>query len=117
MAFGKGVEKVAETAGKIVDVVDQVVLDKDAAYEKKVDLVRSYIENMLGGAGASVTKYTICGLVSLVVGALTWAFLFSPNMIERAIQYAGAVTPIIGILTGSYLTGTSVQTILKRRDR
>lgn len=114
MAWGKAAEEGFKTLGKAGEIIDQAVLDKDKAYELKMALVNNFMTNMLTGAGASVTKYTICGLVSIVVGALTWAFLFNPEMIQRAIQYAGAVTPIIGILTGAYLTGTTVQTIQKK---
>jgi hypothetical protein len=63
-------------------------------------------QSMLSGAGASVTKYTICFLVALVVGSGTWVFVTGGDM-QAFKDYALAVVPVIGILTGSYLTGTS----------
>jgi len=115
--LNKGAEKGIDVVRDVVGVIDQAVLDKDKAYELKVDLVKTFIGGMLTGKGSSVTKYTICGLVILVVGALTYAFMFNPDSIERAVQYALSVTPVIGILTGAYLTGTTVQTNQRRRDR
>jgi hypothetical protein len=72
---------------------------------------------MFSGKGSSITKYTICGLVGMVAAALTYAFMFNHTAIPYAKDYAFAVTPVIGILTGAYLTGTSVQTIQRRKDR
>lgn len=112
--MGKILEKGIEALGKAGDIIDQAVLDKDKAYALKMELVQNFVTNMLGGAGASVTKYTICGLVGLVVVAGTYAFLFNPALIARYKDYALTVTPIIGILTGAYLTGTTVQTVTKR---
>jgi len=101
------IKKVGEIISKGEDLADQAITDKDKLNELKYTLAKAHAELMLGGKGQSVTKITICGLVSVVVGTLTYTFLFDRGNMSDAIMYAQAVTPVIGILTGSYLTGTS----------
>jgi hypothetical protein len=98
---------------KSVEIIDQAVLDKDRANELKTDLVKSVATLMLSGKGASVTKVTICGLITIVTLIGAYIFLFKPGDIAGYKDYALAVTPLIGILVGAYATGTTVQKINK----
>ena len=97
---------VKDLIGKGLDIVDQVATDKDALYKLKYTLAQAQAQLMLGGGGFPITKYTICLLVSIVVGSGTWVFVTGGDMATFK-DYALAVVPVIGILTGSYVTGTS----------
>ena len=100
------VPAVKELIGQGLEIVDQAVTDKDALNKLKYTLAQAQAQLMLSSPGSSITKYTICFLVSLVVGSGTWVFVTGGDM-EAFRSYALAVVPIIGILTGSYVTGTS----------
>jgi hypothetical protein len=101
---------------KGVGIIDQAVIDKDRANELKADLVKSIAENMLTGKGSSVTKITICGLVAIVVIAGTYTFLFHPQNITVFKDYALFSASLIGMLTGAYAAGTTIQTFSKKRE-
>jgi hypothetical protein len=94
---------------KSVEIIDQAVLDKDKANELKTDLVKSVATLMLTGKGASITKYTICGLTILVVGIGAWTYLFRPAQMMAYKDFALFAGPLIMGLGGYYLTGTSLQ--------
>jgi hypothetical protein len=98
---------------KSVEIIDQAVLDKDKANELKTDLVKSVATLLLSGKGSSITKVTICALVSIVTLIGSYIFLFKPGDIAGYKDYALAVTPLIGILVGAYATGTTFQKINK----
>jgi hypothetical protein len=100
------VPAVRELIGQGLDIVDQVATDKDALNKLKYTLAQAQAQLMMSGPGQSITKITICVLVSLVVGSGTWVFITCGDMLSFR-DYALAVVPIISILTGSYVTGTS----------
>ena len=100
-------KRVGSIIDKGVEIADQAVVDKDKLNELKYTLEKARAELLLGGKGQSVTKITICALVSLVVGVLSWTFMLHPENMQNAINYAQSVTPIIGILIGVYGAGTS----------
>jgi hypothetical protein len=109
-------KRVGSIIDKGVDIADQAVVDKDKLNELKYTLEKARAELLLGGKGQSVTKITICALVSLVVGVLSWTFMLHPENMQNAINYAQAVTPIIGILIGVYGAGTSFKRSKWSRD-
>jgi len=111
MGLFKAGKAIAKLADKGLDIADQAIVDKDKANALRAHLAEIRAQALLTGAGQSVTKITICGLVSLVVGVLSWTFIFHPENMAQAIQYSTAVTPSIGLLIGAYTTGTT----LKRR--
>jgi hypothetical protein len=100
------VPAVRELIGQGLNIVDQVATDKDKLNELKYTLAKAQAQLMMSGPGSSITKYTICFLISLVVGSGTWVFVTGGDM-QTFRDYALAVVPIISILTGSYITGTS----------
>lgn len=108
------------SAGRIVEkgvsIIDQAVLDKDEANRLKADLIKTISTNMLTGKGASITKVTICGLVAVVVISGTYTFLFHPANIPQFKDYALFSGTLIGMLTGAYATGTTIQTFSKKRE-
>lgn len=105
----KGGPSVRQLVSEVVDVADQAITDKDALNKLKYNLATIQAQALLGGQGFPITKYTICFLCSLVVGSGTWTYLFNPANIAYFNTYALAVVPVIGILTGSYVTGTSIK--------
>lgn len=99
---------VKDLIGQGLEIVDQAVTDKDALNKLKYTLAQAQAQLMLGGSGFPITKYTICLLVAIVVGTGTWVFITGDaDGMETFKDYALAVVPVIGILTGSYVTGTS----------
>ena len=96
-------------ANKGLSIVDQKVEDKDKVNELRAKLEEIKTTALLTGKGSSVTKITICGLVSLVVGVLSWTFLMQPENMAEAIRYSTTVSPLIGVLIGVYGTTTTVQ--------
>jgi len=106
--------KAVDVVGKGVSIIDQTVIDQDKAMELKADLIKSLGTLMLSGKGASVTKVTICILVGFIVLVGGYVFLFAPQHIKNFKDYALSVTPLIGILIGSYATGTTFQRIQKK---
>ena len=88
---------------------EEAIEDKDKVNELKAKLEEIKTTALLTGKGSSVTKITICGLVSLVVVVLSWTFLMQPENMAEAIRYSTAVSPLIGVLIGVYGTTTTVQ--------
>lgn len=102
-------QQLLKIADKGVDILDQKVEDKDKLNELRANLEEIRATALLTGKGQSITKITICGLVTLVVGVLSWVFLTNPDGMAKAIQYSTAATPIIGVLIGVYGTTTTMQ--------
>ena len=102
----RGGPSVRQLVSESLEIADQVATDKDKLNELKYTLAKAQAQLMMSGPGQSITKITICFLVSLVVGSGTWVFVTGGDM-QAFRDYALAVVPIISILTGSYVTGTS----------
>ena len=102
-------QQLLKIADKGVDILDQKVEDKDKLNELRANLEEIRATALLTGKGQSITKITICGLVTLVVGVLSWVFLMHPENMAEAIRYSTAATPIIGVLIGVYGTAKTVQ--------
>lgn len=98
---------VKDLIGQGLEIIDQGVTDKDELNKLKYTLGQAQAQLMLGGSGFPITKYTICLLVAMVVGSGTWTFLFHPENLTVFKDYALAVVPVIGILTGGFVTGSS----------
>ena len=108
MALFKAGKKLLDIVDKGVNIADKAVADKTKVIELQNTLQKVRAQLMLSGKGESITKITICGLVSLVVGVLSWTFIFHPDNMQMAINYSVAVTPLIAMLTGAYTTGTTL---------
>lgn len=106
--------KLLDAANKAVDVIDQTVIDQDKAIEIKAQLAQKMAELMLTGGGASITKWTICILTGVVVLIGAAVFIFAPENIDKYKDYALFTTPLIGLLTGGYAAGTTVQRVMKK---
>lgn len=112
-------KSVLSTINKAIDqgsaIAKEAIVDKDKFIALEHDLQKIRAELLLSGLGSSITKYTICGLVSLVVGILSWVFLFKSANMLHAVAYAAGVTPLIGILIGVYGTKGG-KTFQKNKD-
>jgi len=115
---------VKDLIGKGLDIVDEAVTDKDALNKLKYTLAQAQAQLMLGGSGFPITKYTICGLVSLVVGIGAYVFLraidfiITSEMTQESLEMAKVLMSnyrdfsmpalaAIGLITGGFVTGTS----------
>jgi len=115
---------IRELAKDALEIGKEVATDKDKLNELQYKLAMIQAQSMLSGKGASITKITICGLVSLVVGTGAYMFLrivdflltsgITPENLELVkilmgtySDYAIPSVALIGLITGSYLTGTS----------
>ena len=115
---------VKDLIGKGLDIVDQVATDKDALYKLKYTLAQAQAQLMLSGKGAPITKITICGLVSLVVGTGAYVFLriveflLASGITTENIElvkvlmgtysdFAIPAVALIGLITGGFVTGSS----------
>ena len=103
---GNSAPTIRELAKDAMNLGAEAITDKDKFNELQYKLAMIQAQSMLTGPGQSITKMTICFLVSLVVGSGTWVFVTGGNM-QSFRDYALAVVPIISILTGSYVTGSS----------
>ena len=98
-------ETIDTAIDKVTPIIDQAVVDKDKAFEAKFELEQMRTQLMLSTGNFSVTKWTICALVTLVVGVGSYMFLTDAKTMEQFKDYTLAVTPVIGILIGAYGTG------------
>jgi len=120
----KGGPTIRELAKDAMDLGSQAITDKDKLNDLQYKLAQIQAQSMLTGKGQSVTKITICFLVSLVVTVGAYVFLrgfeymIAHAFTEESIQiaktmmgsykdFAFPASAIIGIITGSYATGSS----------
>lgn len=106
--------KVIDTVNKGVGIIDKTVVDQDKALELKAELINTISQYMLTGKGESITKITICGLVAIIILTGTYTFLFNPANIPQFKDYALFSGTLIGIITGAYVTGTTIQRVSKK---
>lgn len=128
---GGAVGNITQTIENASAIAKKVVVDKDKALELEISLQKIRMELLHSGKGASITKITICGLVALVVGTISYKYMTTPAEAEGALaiamtaarDYAISVTPVIAILIGVFGTkgGKTLQgfsnRIKKRRNR
>jgi len=104
--FSKIVSKrVGNVVGKTLDIAKEAVTDKDAYYKLEHGLKELQVKMMLSGPGASITKITVCGLVSFVVGLGAYVFILAPELIQQYKDFCRATSPLITTLIGVYGTG------------
>jgi hypothetical protein len=113
MGLFKGLKRVADLADKGLDLADQAITDKDLLNKLHYDLIKKRAEFLLSGSGASITKITICALVSLLVAVGCIVFFRMPADMVRYKDFILSVTPLIGILIGVYGGAKTVQKIRK----
>ena len=97
-----GAFKIGKKIDKALDIIDQVVPDADARIKLRAELEMMRGSNLLTGAGAIMTKATICFLVSLVVSCLCYGFMIDPSLMKNALDFSLAATPLIAVLIGVY---------------
>ncbi len=103
---------IAQAGENITEIAKKVAIDRDAQIQIDGELQKIRAQLLLGGSGQSITKITICALVSLVVIVISYKFLIAPEAIEGAVgvamkaakDYAISVTPLIGVLIGVFGT-------------
>lgn len=89
-------------ADKGADIVKEGVVDKDKAFELKYTLEQMRTQLLLSGAGASVTKWTICILVGvLVLGGLVQYYI-DPSRLQDYYKFVESIRPIMLMLIGAY---------------
>jgi len=128
---GGAIGNLTQTLENASNIANKVVVDKDKALELNTELQKLRAGLLLSGRGASITKITICGLVALVVGSISYKYLNTPADTEGALaiamtaarDYAVSVSPLIAVLMGIFGTkgGKTLQgfgnRIKKRRDK
>jgi len=95
----------------VTEMGTKAVTDKDQLNKIQGELATLRTTLMMTGSGASITKLTICALVTWVVGVVSWIFLKNPANMVHAKDFALVVGTVMGLITGGFVSGTS----LKRR--
>ena len=108
------VKEISDRAEQALNIADQAVIDQDKLNELKFNLHQIIATSMLTGKGASITKITICGLVSFVVISVIIKWLLTGN-VDGAMQLLPLVTPLIGMLIGAYGTSKTVQKVAEKK--
>ena len=103
------IEKGIDTLGKITNIVDQAVEDKDLANRLKYGFAETLVSSLFTGKGSSITKITLIVMYAIIIGAglvcLFWQLLHPEvRALEAYKDYAIAVSPLVGSLTGIYGT-------------
>lgn len=108
---GGAIGNITQTIENASAIAKKVVVDKDKALELDASLQKIRMELLHSGKGASITKITICGLVTLVVGVISYKYMITPDaegaigvVMTAARDYAVSVTPLIAILIGFFGT-------------
>lgn len=116
-------DKISKNISEGLNIADEAVTDKDELNKLKHTLTKARMELLYKGKGASITKITICILVSIVVcmGTLVFTLQSLTGQLESGTMeafkdYALAVTPILGILVGSYAGGSSFKKLMERNN-
>jgi len=109
------VKEISNRAEQALNIADQAVIDQDKLNELKFNLHQIIATSMLTGKGASITKITICGLVSFVVISVMIKWLLT-GTVDGAMQLLPLVTPLIGMLIGAYGTGKTIQKVAEKRN-
>ena len=92
-----------------LDIADQAVTDKDKLNALQHSLAMLKAKAMLSGGGQSITKITICALTTWIVGVVSWVFLHSPENMVYVKDFTVISGTLLGMITGGYVTGTSLQ--------
>lgn len=115
MGLRKGILKsLTRSIENVTKIGEKAVTNKDKLNKLQADLATLRTTLMMTGSGASITKITICTLVSWVVGVVSWIFLRNPADLAYAKDFAIVVGTVMGLLTGGFVTGTSLKRRLKR---
>ena len=118
----KIVESVANLIGKSMDLADQAIEDKDKKNELKYSLKEAILkleeiklQALSTGKGSSITKVTICGLVAFIVGSVFVKWLITSDLtgVQNVVP---VITPLIGMLIGSYGTGKTIQKVMEIKN-
>ena len=110
MGLRKGILKsITASIENVTEMGTKAVTDKDQLNKIQGDLATLRTTLMMSGSGASITKITICALVTGVVTIVSVLFLGNPEHLEYAKDYAIVVGSVMGLLTGGYVTGTSLK--------
>ena len=109
--FRKGIiGNITQSIENVTDIAKEATIDRDAQIKMDGELQKIRSQLMLGGQGMSITKWTICALVTLVVSIISYKFVTATDTqaaMLAARDYAISVSPIIGILIGVFGFGKS----------
>ncbi len=110
--FQKGIiGNITQAIENTTEIAKKTVTDKDQLNKIQGELATLRTTLMMTGSGASITKITICALVTWVIGVVSFIFLKQPENMMHAKDFALVVGTVMGLITGGFVTGTS----LKRR--
>lgn len=108
------IDKVIENTGEIVK---KTTIDRDKFFQLEHDLQKIRAELLLSGGGGSITKITICGLVSAIVITALVKFWIDPATMINFKDLAISITPLLGILIGAYGTGKAFKDRKNGREK
>ena len=110
------IKEISNRAEQALDIADQAVIDKDKLNELKFNLHQIIATSMLTGKGSSITKITICSLISFVVVTVMLKWLLGQGLGDDGLQVLTLITPLIGMLTGAYATGKTIQKVTATKN-
>ena len=106
MGLRKGIFKsLTKSLENVTEMGKEAVIDKDKFFQLKSDLLVLRANLMMKGKGSSITKVTICAIVAWLVGVGSYGFLVNPELMLRFKDLVLSLTPLIGILIGSFGAG------------
>jgi hypothetical protein len=86
-------------------IAKEAIIDKDKQIELINTLETLRAQSLLTGKGASITKITICALVSAIVVTGLVKFWVNPVDLILFKDLVLSLTPVVGILIGVYGSG------------
>lgn len=97
----KGLRNITHAIDNVTEIAKEVSVDKDKMLALSHDLQKVRAKLLLGGV-SSVTKTTICVLVSAIVFTGLAKFWIAPEDMVHFWDFARSVTPLIGTLIGIF---------------
>lgn len=114
-------KSVLSTINKAIDqgsaIAKEAIVDKDKFIALDHELQKIRAELLLSGKGGSITKITICGLVSATVITALAKFWIDPAAMTQFKDLAISITPILTILIGAYGTGKIIKDRKNGREK
>jgi hypothetical protein len=103
---GAGIEAITGSINNINNTVAEAIEDKDLRNKLQAEIMKTRMQLLNVGPGSSITKITICGLVTVLVFIGCFKFLVQPEDMVHYNDFLLSVTPLIGILIGAYGAGS-----------
>ena len=117
----RNAKSVLGTVDKVIEhtaeIVKETTIDRDKVFQLDHELQKIRAELLLSGRGGSITKITICGLVSATVVTALAKFWIDPAAMTQFKDLAISITPILTILIGAYGTGKIIKDRKNGREK